>query len=431
MALRRQCLLALSLILAAPAAAQEMRGAQDAADTGPITAPPGPVSVGERFDQFNASPGIQAGPWKITPTATLRGGYDDNVTTVTVDPVSTPFAQLRGRVDITNEDGADSFLAYAEVSQTWYTDARDLDHLDARGGLDFAVQVDDYIRIRGGIGVSANGEIDSANEGILIGGNFDPYVDLARYLAIPASLGASYDTGRWFVRADGALTWYDYDNRTTLGGTTVDQDFRSGTVADLDFRAGWHFSPAMSAFVQGGYNLQRFDDETADSDGWRAVAGLEFELTRLLSGEIFAGYAAQSYAGAGETTGLTYGASLDWFATELISLHLQARRDFGAERTAIVNGTSVTSPVTHDSVALQIEYEPLRQLLIRGRAGYQWDTYEGSDRTDKRLFAGIGADYVFSPNFRLNLDYLYDETTSEVAGDSSRSVISLGLTAGY
>jgi hypothetical protein len=430
MPLRRSALLAFSLALAVPVMAQEMRGAQDA-ESGPIAPPPGPVSVGERFDQNNASRGMQAGPWRVTPTATLRGGYDDNVTTVSIDPVSTPFAQLRGRVDAVNEDGSDSVRLYAEVAHTWYTDAKELDDFEASGGLDFAVQADEYIRMRGGIGVSLNGEVDSANEGIVIGGNFDPYVDLARYLAIPASLGVTYDTGSWFVRADGAVTYRDYKSRRTLGGTTVDQDFRSGTIADLDVRAGWHFSPSMAAFVQGGYNLQRFEDETADSDGWRAVAGLEFELSRLLTGEVFAGYAAQSYADAGETTGLTYGASLDWFATELISLHLRARRDFGAERTAIVGGASVTSPVTHDSVALQIEYEPLRQLLIRGRAGHQWDTYEGSDRTDKRLYAGVGIDYVFSPNVRLNLDYLYDETTSEVAGDSNRSVISLGLTAGY
>ncbi|MCC6919895.1 MAG: outer membrane beta-barrel protein [Alphaproteobacteria bacterium] len=429
--MRRLALLAFSLALAVAASAQELRGAQDGAAEGPITAPPDPVSVGERFDRFNASPGMQAGPWKVTPTATLRGGYDDNVTTVSVEPVATPFAQLRGRIDAVNADGPDSFLVYAEATQTWYFEASDLDQFDARGGLDFAVQADDYVRIRGGIGVSTNGEIDSANEGIVIGGAFDPYVDLARYLAIPASLGVTYDTGRWFVRADGALTYYDYDDRTTLGGTKVDQDFRSGTVADLDMRAGWHFSPSTSVFVQGGYNLQRFDDKSANSDGWRAVAGLQFELSRLLTGEVFAGYAAQSYAGSGDTTGLTYGASLDWFATELVSLHLQARRDFGAERTAIVGGASVTSPVTHDSVAFQVEYEPLRQVLIRGRAGYQWDTYEGSDRTDKRFFAGLGADYVITPNFRLNLDYLYDETTSAIAGNSTRNVISLGLTAGY
>jgi hypothetical protein len=427
MALRRLALLAFSVALSATAQAQELRGAQDDVPA----APADPVSVGERFDRFNAGPGLRSGPWKITPTATLRGGYDDNATTVTIDPVSTPFAELRGRVDAVNEDGPDSFLIYAEVAQTWYTDADGLDHFDARGGLDFAVQADDYVRIRGGLGVSTNAENDSASEGIIIGGAFDPYVDLAEYLAVPASLGVSYDTGHWFIRGDGALTYYDYDDRTTLSGVTVDQDFRTGTIADLDFRTGWYFSPSTAVFVQAGYNWQRFEDDTADNDGWRAVAGLQFELSRLLTGEFFAGYASQSYASADATDGLTYGVSLDWFATELISMHLQARRDFGAERTAVVAGNSVTSPVTHDSVSFQLEYEPLRQMLVRARAGYQWDTYELSDRTDERFYAGLGADYVFSPNFRLNLDYLYDETKSEVAGDSSRSVISLGLTAGY
>ncbi len=397
----------------------------------PPLRPTEPESVGDRFESNNAPPGVMAGPWKVSPSLTLRGGYDDNVTFSADAPVASPTVELRGRVDIVNADGPNSIAAYAEVSQVWYTDAADLDHLDYNGGLSFSAQVSDYVRIRGSIGVASAASEDSATDGIVIGGDFDPYVDLARYLTIPASLGVTFDSGRWFVTAAGDVVYADYDDRLTAGGVLVDQGFRSGTTADAKLRAGWRFTPGTALFAEGGYNIQRYTDESADSDGWRAVVGAEFEFSRLLTGEIFAGYAAQSYPDGGEVTGLTYGASLDWFVTELMSVRLDARREFGAERTALEAGDAITSPVTRDSVRLRVEYEPLRKLLVRGEAGWQRETYDGSDRKDDRFFTGLGFDYVFTPNVRATLDYRYEERSSEVAGDATRNVFRLGLTTGY
>lgn len=392
-----------------------------------------PVSVGDRFHRNNAPQGLQAGPWKITPSVTLRTGYDDNVTTVSedTDKIASAIFQLRGRVDISNEDGPNALTAYGEVVQTWYADASDLDHFDGSLGVGGNAQLSDYVRIRGGIGFVSAASADSASEGIVVGGAFDPYVDLSRYISVPASLGATFDTGHWFMEADGSVVYSDYDDRTTRGGVIIDQDFKNGTIADLKFRTGWRFTPGTALFAEAAYNLQRFKDKTADSDGWRAVAGAQFELSRLLTGDIFAGYAAQSFQGGEEVTGLTYGAHLTWFATELMSVNLDARRDFGAERTELLVGGSGTVPVTRDSVRLRVEYEPLRQLLVSAEAGYASDTYESQDRTDERYFAGLGVEYVFTPSIRIGLDYRYEQTTSAIAGDSSNNVIYLGITTGY
>jgi len=390
-----------------------------------------PESVGARFNRNNAPEGLRLGPWTATPEATLRGGYDDNVTTVADAPVASTVVQLRGRLDVTNGEGADFIAAYGEVSQTWFTDASDLDHFDARGGASFQSELSQYVRIRGGAGIASESAPDLADEGIIVAGTFDPYVDLAQYLSIPASLGVTFDGGRYVFTASGDIVYTDYDPRVTRGGLTVDQGFRNGTNTDLRARAGYKFSPAYGVFAEGGYNIQSFDDEAANSTGWRAVAGAEFELTRLFTGEIFAGYAAQDYEGGAEVTGLTYGASLDWFVTELMSLNLVARREFGAEQTEILLGAPVTSAVTRDSVNLGLEYEPLRQMLVRAEGGWRQTVYDAQDRTDTGLFAGLGVDYVLTPSFRVKLDYRYDQTKSDVAGDTDRNLFMLGLTTGY
>ncbi len=390
-----------------------------------------PENVADRFNRNNAPEGIRLGPWTLTPSATLRGGYDDNITTQATAPVASPIVQLRGRLDVSNGEGADVVTAYAEVEQTWFTDAADLDHFDARGGVAMQASVGSYVRIRGSIGVASESAPDSADEGVIVAGNFDPYVDLSKYLSIPASLAVSFDGGHYTFTAAGDVVYTDYDPRLTAGGVTVDQAFRNGTNANLRARAGYKFSPAYGVFVEGGYNIQSFDDEAANSTGWRAVAGAEFELSRLLTGELFAGYAAQDYDSGSEVTGLTYGASLDWFVTELMSLNLQARREFGAEQTEILLGAPVTSAVTRDSVTLGVAYEPLRQMLVRAQGGWNQTAYEGQNRTDSGLFAGLGIDYVLSSSFRVNVDYRYDQTKSDVAGDTDRNLFMLGLTTGY
>lgn len=414
----RPCMTAIGLAaaVALPALAQE----------------PGPESVAHRFHERTLPEGGQAGPWKITPSVTLRGGYDDNVTTVPDDEVSSGVLELRGRVDAVNETAAASYALYAEGGYAWYTDIDDYDGFEGNVGGRMNVQVSDYVRIRGAVGVAYAEDEDAATEGIVIATGFDPYVDLARYLSIPVSLGGRYDTGRWYVDASGELVYSDFEDRRTRSGLVVNQDFQTGTETNLALRGGWTFSSATSVFVEGQYNLQRYEDATADSDGWRLVAGAEFELSRLFTGEVFAGYAAQSYAAGGdEVTGLTYGGSLNWYLTQLVSMHLQARRDFGAERTAIVGGLTETLPVIRDNVSLRIEYEPLRQVLVTGSVGWQGSTYEGDDREDSRIFGSIGLEYVFTPNIAVTLDYLHEQTSSDIAGDASRNAIMLGVSGRY
>jgi hypothetical protein len=396
------------------------------------SAAPEPESVGDRFARNNAAPGIMLGPWKISPSSRQSVGYDDNIAYAAGDAATaSPIAGLRGRLDIANEDGPDSLTLTAEIEQTWYTDASQFDHFDWSAEAAYGAQVSDYVRIRGTLGAASAETADATTDGIVIGGSFDPYVDLARYTRVPAALTLVFDTGRWQAMLAGEIVWSDYDDRLTAGGVLVDQSFRNGANSDIRRRAGWRATPGASLFVEGGANIQRYDDASADSDGWRAVAGAEFAFSRLLTGEVFAGYAAQSFSGGGEVTGLTYGAVLTWFPTELISLTLTARRDFGAERTAQDAGGTITAPVTRDSVRLAAEYEPLRQMLARAEIGWGQDVYDGQDRRDERFFTGLGFDYVFTPRVRATLDWRYEERTSAVAGDATRNLVRLGLTTGY
>ena len=86
---------------------------------------------------------------------------------------------------------------------------------------------------------------------------------------------------------------------------------------------------------------------------------------------------------------------------------------------------------SRDSVRLAAEYEPLRQMLVRAELGWGQDVYDGQDRRDERFFTGLGFDYVFTPRVRAVFDWRHEQRSSEVAGDATRNLVRLGLTAGY
>ncbi len=339
--------------------------------------------------------------------------------------------ELRGRVDVTNARGSDVINISAEASYLWHVDAPELDRLNWEAVAAYSGELSPYIRIRGSIGVKGGTQDQTSVEGIMIGSAFDSYSDHSRYISVPASIQVTYDSGRWYMTGSGQVVWNTFKDRHTAGGLTVDQQFRNGYTVDASLRTGYHLSPGTSVFVQGGYNYQRYADQTANSQGWRAVVGSEFQLTRLLVGELFAGYTSQSYQNANTEGGFTYGASLTWFATELVSLRLNAERQFGAERTAIANGGFVTSPVIRDDVRLSLEYEPLRQLLVTGSVGWARDDYGSQNRVDERRFTELGAEYVIFPELRVKASWKNEQSVSPVSGKGTRNTFWLGLTAGY
>ncbi len=404
--------------------------ASAAVGTAAFAAPREPETARDRFERTNAAQGFQAGSWRMLPSASLRGGYDDNLTLSPDAPVATAILILRGRIDAARDDGADSASAYVAVGGAFHEAASDFDYVEGGAGAAFSVAFDEAWRLRGSIDLAAGAEGPSSGEGVVIGGTFDRYEDLATFQRASASLGLRRDVGSLYVALalDGAYS--RFDARRTASGLEVEQDFRNGLAAEAGLRVGYRFSPALSVFLEGAGNLRRYDDSSADSSGWRAAAGVQAELTRLLTGEIFAGYAQQSYDTGGSASGLTYGASLRWFATDFISVALDARREFDAERLDVASGAAAT-PVTRDRVALRVDYDPLETLLIYAGAEWRRDDYDCLCLQNETVTFDVGAEWALNQVFRLSLDYRHERSDSDTAGAAERNRVMLGVRAQY
>lgn len=393
-------------------------------------APQDPVSVGDRFETLNLAPGFDLRGWDVRPAASLRGGYDDNITWSPRNAEASSELELRGSIDASQRMGRFTVDANALLKQTYYPDSPDNARTDANVGMRLAFELEPNLVLRGAVSYAEGVETGITN-GIIVNGIFDPYKKLPTVRRVPLEAGVDYRIGRFTLRSDARLEAVDYDPQTTQSGVKIAQDFQNGWQGELRLRGGYEVLPHLSFFTEVVGDKRRYEDSHGDSDSWRAVTGGEVEFSHLLIGEAYVGYAVQSFPTGGETSGLTYGAGLHWFAREILSFTLDARREFRAEVTTTTLGATSTVPVTFDQVSVRAEWEPTRPLLVYAQAGYQREGRDSVDRTDELTSFIVGATYILTRDLRVVFDYEHQDGTSNFSGDFERNRVSLGLAGAY
>jgi hypothetical protein len=212
-----------------------------------------------------------------------------------------------------------------------------------------------------------------------------------------------------------------------------DQD-RDRYTLDLGTRLTYALSPRITPYVEVGYGLENFDDAVDDTGvdrdqtEYAAAIGADVLITEILQAELSVGVSyvdfedasLNSYASpiiAGEVT---------WNVTELTSVIVQA---FRKESPTTQAGAS-SRVGTGGSV--RVEHELFRNILLYGEAGYTNDDFRGTDRTDNRIRAGAGGEYLVNNYVMLFAQYDFEDRESNAAGrDFTRNVVLLGARVQY
>jgi hypothetical protein len=392
-----------------------------------------PASVGARFEAESRTPGLKMLGWEVRPSLELRGGYDDNANRSVTAAQESLLLGLRGAIDARRQLGAAELAFDAGVGQEWYAESPENDVLTANARLRGAVYAGNQLTLNAAAGVERGAEgITSGENGVIVAGVLDPYIGRPEFTRVPLSVGAAQDFGRFFWDANITATNLNYDRQTTLGGLAVEQGFRNGWEGEAAARVGYRLSEGFGFFVRGQANQRRYDDSAADNDGWAATGGVEFELSRLLIGEVTAGWAEQTFEVTGQSNAaLTYGAGLTWFASPLLSLTLDASRGFRSEQSIDALGIATTTPVLTDNVSLRAELEVLRSLLVFTEAAYSQNESDDGVQDNSLSQLSLGAAYILSRNLQLNAQYGYTLAQTNNSGDIIRNAVSLGLIAAY
>lgn len=402
--------------IANPAIAQPPLGRPSVPYSAAPGLPAAPVPVSRRprpEDDPYAPLGFRVGSMLLRPTLDVSGGYDTNAARSGTNRRASPLYRSEAELAATSEWSRHQLDIALRGAYTGYTslssanrpegEARAALRLDATRDL----AIDSEIRAR----------VDTESPGS---------VNLPAGLAsrIPfytmgTALGATQRFGRLSLGLRGTLDRSIYSDITS-GGVTTSQEARNVTSYGLRLRGGYEITQGISPFLEAGID-RRTHDLAVDAGGFRRDsqgltlrAGTTFEIARDLTGEVAAGYTFRSY----EDARLAYlrapvvDAALTWSISPLTTLNLRAQSEV-AETTLANSAGAIayrgTATLTHAF---------LRNFIATATLGFSRTSYDGVNRQETGMNAGMRLEYKFSRMVALRGSYAFERVQVNAANES-------------
>ena len=345
--------------------------------------------------------GMRAGQFWILPTVETGYFFDSNVFGEAVKPNSGSGIYVSPQVAVRSDFGRHALNMRVGLDHYEYFDFSSQSRTNVNGELDGRIDVRRDLVILGGVRGGLFQQTAHDLEYPLPGAVFKP----GDYTTVETWGSINKAFNRLSVSAGVAYKMYDYDD---IDG--FDQDYRDSDVVTVGGRMGYLFSPGYRVFGDFRYNWRDYDNGfISDSEGWRALGGVEFEITHLLWGTVAVGYMEQDYRNPLTPTarGFSYHAGLVWNPTRLMTVYLDADRT--VEDSAITGRGRL-----QDAVELKVDYEVLRNVMLTTMAGIAYNDYEASPLEDFRYKGGVQLDYRM--NRFLSVGARYDYTYSDFEG---------------
>jgi uncharacterized protein (PEP-CTERM system associated) len=119
---------------------------------------------------------------------------------------------------------------------------------------------------------------------------------------------------------------------------------------------------------------------------------------------------------------LVYGIGLTWNPTPLTSLRLEGNGGFVPSDVGTSN--------VQNRIALRVDHELLRNLLIGGEVAYRRDDFQETDRTDNRIDVGPDITYFLNRNLSVGAAYTFTTRDSDVdTREFDRNLVTVRVTA--
>ena len=380
-----------------------------------------PAVEQDPFEQL----GVRTGGFLVRPALELIGGYDSN-------PAHVP-----------NSGGSALMIVAPElqVHSDWNRHAL---NADIRGTYtDYAEHFVPSLnrpyadgRINGRIDVIGQSHADI--EGRLLVSTDNPgspniqagLAKLPIFTTVGGSVGYTQNLNRLDVTLKGGIDRTDYQESTLTDGSKSSNDDRNYDQYSGLLRGSYEVTPGVKPFVEAGIDTRIHDlpiDRTGsdrDSNGFSARVGTTFELTRLLTGEISAGYMNRHYRDPSlpDLGGAIFDASLLWTASALTKVLLTARSSADETILAGVSGTF------RRDFAVQVDHAFRRWLVGTFKAGIGLDNYIGSTRDDHRYFVSSALVYKLTRDLQIKGELRRDWLHSTAPGvDYTADSVLVGL----
>ncbi|HEY3695979.1 outer membrane beta-barrel protein [Phenylobacterium sp.] len=366
------------------------------------------VAVGERpLPGYEAS-GFRLGSFDIYPRVTTSVDHDDNIYAADTDPISDVIVGVTPEVDVHSNWARHSLALSANSNFVRYVDQKtentDGWKVKARGKLDITRELNASLE------VSQTRQTEPRYSSAYVSTALEPI----QYDTSFAQVSAAATLNRWHISSslsDARARYADVALRT---GGTLTQKFRDRDDGVGVLRVDYALSPSIAVFTEGSLTRTRYRlnvGQDRDSDGRSILAGIDMEITNLITGEISFGHITQSFDDPrrNSISDAHYRARIRWFPTQLITVTLTGNQEITD------SGLETNSTVITREAGLQADYELLRNLIINGWSRYVQSDYQGLDRRDKRIESGVGLNYLMNSAVGVNLHYSHGKQDSSGA----------------
>jgi hypothetical protein len=374
--------------------------------------------------------GIRLSSFLAFPSLEFSLRRDDNVFATDSDEVKDEQWIYRPSL-LVQSTWSRHFLSLAVDSEiTRYNDESDEEHTDWGAVAEGRLDISRTSRLGGKLSFQNRTEDRAALEAIPTLRKPTEYEEFAAQASLRKRIN------RLHFGLGGGFTRLDYEDGSSVGGGTVDADFRDREMLRSVAELGYSLTQNREAgsnyrvFVRGSVNARRYDKSPPDvvferdSDGYDLVLGLASPLTNLLHGEIFMGYMKQSYDDGAfrDVNGMSFGFDLEWSPTRLTTVRLSGARKIVDSTTPGAGGILTTQ------AGIGLDHELRRNLLLRGEFFFTNGDFKGIRREDDVTSASFGVRYLVSRRVHIDIEYRFDDRDSDVSSlDYSRNRITIGI----
>lgn len=255
------------------------------------------------------------------------------------------------------------------------------------------------------------------------------------------NLAYQHKFNRLSLKPEFSVSRYDYQDTMTSLGFSLQNHTRNRWEYKPSLRVGFELKPGYEAFTKfvwqsvdynkeviTGYantvlNGAPIESYNRNSSGYNILAGMEFDLTSVITGDVSIGYLSRDYADNQLQTisGVNGFVNLLWQPTELTGVLFNFTRDIQETTQSGVAGMFITSP------SVTITHELRRNIILSAGTSYSYNEYVGfnaanpivADRTNRLehvVTANTGIKYLVNRYLALEFTYEYDTRETNYTG---------------
>ncbi len=245
--------------------------------------------------------------------------------------------------------------------------------------------------------------------------------------------GVFHQFGRVSVRVAGTAQQLVYNNVDFLSSSgavnIINNSDRNRWQYTGGVRVGYEITPRVEPYIQVAFDRRRYEsmlDDLGyerDSNGMRYLAGVRWNIPRVLKLDAFAGWLQQNYRDPRfvDVTAPVVGTALQWAPTDRTTV--SAYLDRTVEETTVTSTPSpdvllVSSSYLNTYASLGVDHRLTDKLTLRGTGSVSHVAYKGIPRSDDYYGATIGMVYQFHRNLFLDLSVTARRLNSGVPTES-------------